>query len=282
MIQPMKVQELSTPLALIANVAVLLACKTSSDLPCFVFKGESYIYLEDGANADVAIYETRKAIQGIMSMPQSFPIPQVHSVQYLGPALSNPSAAETSQGGSKAVPNGGSNTTSAVPILSAVGGFFLLISMFAAYRSRREKEQTVDGPSTIAPASDMSAGDTSTVNNPGTPAPPFTGMVPGAYRMKSSYTMNAILEDGSDVASYSRDSDIIVSECGYTDDDSSTRDPSYLNSMLQEDPILGAKGIEEYDSEEDYLDEASELPSLKLSSSGSTSPCTGISSPQEV
>lgn len=257
---------------------VISGCIKATTLPCYRFRGKLFIYLGAEAATDVAMYETRKAIRALMNQAQSFSIENVQSFEYLAPNLVDPAGVETSNSGSKTLQNQEGNSTSAVSILSALGGFFVVLAMFAAYRFRKDQQQIIDGPSTISPASEITAGDTSISNNSGTPSPPFTGMLPGNYRMRAPYSMTAILEDSSQ-ASISRDSDIIVSECGYTDDDASSRDQSYLNSMLNDDPILGARGMEEYDdSDDDYLYDNSELPALKRKSTQTK----GIGSPQEV
>jgi hypothetical protein len=219
-----------------------------------------FIYLEEGADQDIAVLETRREIRDNMSAFIASSIPKVESLEYLAPDLPNPSSAESAE--TRTVQNNEIVSSTVIPILSAVGAVFVMLTLVAAYRFRKERTEQLDGPSTIGPPATM--GGSSTVanaspalsNNPDTPAPAFSGMLPGTYRQ--SYRMGAILEDGSDSASYSRTSDIIVSECGYTDDDSS-RDQSYLSSMLHEDPILGARGMdEEYEPDDEYLYDTSE------------------------
>lgn len=232
-----------------------------------------FLYLQEDANVDIAVFETRKAIQEMMRGITPGWISKVEGVEYLAPDLSDPSAAETSEANSSQ-PSNEISSSPAIPILSAVGAVFFVLTLVAAYRFRKDRPEALDGPSTVGPSTltggpgtPKAAGASLEEPPADTPAPPFTGMLPGVYRQ--SYRMGAILEDGSDSASYSRSSDIIVSECGYTDDDSS-RDHSYLNSMLNEDPILGARGMDEdYEPDDsDYLYDTMEPPPLSRGSSG--------------
>ena len=68
-------------------------------------------------------------------------------------------------------------------------------------------------------------------------------MLPSAYRTDASPKMTAILEDSSDVNSQSQPS-VIISEGGFTDDESS-RDSSFMNAASNDEPILGARSMDE-------------------------------------
>lgn len=228
-----------------------------------------FIYLQEDADADVAVLEMRKEIQNLMSEFMASSISKVQSVEYLAPDLSNPNSAETSVD-TRATEL---NSSTAIPVLSAVGAVFLMLTLVAVYRFRKGKPEAMDGPSTVGPST-MADGSQTPTNHQSplssspavTAAPPFTGMLPGVYRQ--SYPMGAILEDTSDSASYSRNSDILVSESGYTDDDSSRADQSYMSSMVHDDPILGARGMDEDKEPEDdeFLYDISEPPPLVKSS----------------
>lgn len=229
-------------------------CEANTTLPCFVYLGEMFIFLEEGADTDTAINEMRKAIKAIMSEVEGLSIPNVKHVKYISPKLSDPDSAEENPSSQPdRIQPDETVSSRAIPVLSAMGGLFVIGGMIAAYRMRTQETETIDGPSTIVGGSTGAASQSSLSKSLDEPQSPFSGMLPGAYQMGGQYPMGAILEDASDSGSYSRTSDIIVSDCGYTDEDSS-RDHSYQHSMLHDDSsILGARGTDDYDAEEDVL-----------------------------
>ncbi len=239
-------------------------CASNSTLPCFVYVGEMFIFLEKSADTDIAILETRKAIKSLMSEVGTLSIPKVKRVKYLLPKLSDSDSIEAPRSAqSNIIQTGQDGSSPAIPVLSAMGGLFVVLGMVAAYRLRKQGTETVDGPSTVAGGSTMAASQASLSMSPTVPVSPFAGILPGAYQTREQYPMGAILEDTSDSASYSRTSDIVVSDCGYTDEESS-RDHSYHQAMLHDDSsILGARGMDDYDAEDDVLFDETELTPSK-------------------
>ena len=204
--------------------------------------GAVTLLLKEGADSDIAVFEIRKAAQSAMSKTGSFSIPKVASIEYLLPDLSSPSSAETTdRGESNSLESGNDGASSTVSVLSAIGGLFVVVAMVAAYRMRKEKVdgRSIVGPSTVFGESSQSAGDGSPRSgSPTSTLSPYGGMKPAAYPLGDSFGMNTILEDNQSRGS----SEIIVSDCGYTTDDSS-RDQSYTNSVVHDDSsILGARG----------------------------------------
>jgi len=192
--------------------------------------------LKEEADSDIAVFEIRKAVQSAMSKTASFSIPKVASIEYLSPDLSSPSSAETTdKGESNSLEGGKDGASSTVSVLSAIGGLFVVVAMVAAYRMRKDKvdSRSIVGPSTVLGESSQSAGDGSPRSGG-----PYGGMLHGAYQLGGSFGMNTILEDNLSRGS----SEIIVSDGGYTDDDSS-RDQSYAFSVVHDDSsMLGARG----------------------------------------
>ena len=167
----------------------------------------------------------------------------VEKVRYLAPSLNEAAALE---GGSTSLQSGrNNNNNSDVAVLVGVGSVFLIVAVLAAYRFRKTTDKdpalTVTGSQITGVDSNLSGG-----SGPASPPSPFSAMLPTAYRLNDSDTMSAILEGDSD-SNQSR-SDIIVSDSGYTDDDS--RDQSYLHA-LSNDPVLGAQKMDEYDDDDD-------------------------------
>jgi hypothetical protein len=226
------------------------------------------LYLTEDANDAVAILEARKAIFALMSETNGSLVTGVESVEYLGPDLTDTSAA---QGDSSKNVNYESDQSldSGFAVLVAVGSFFVFVAMFAAYRYKRSDDNK-DGPSTIAAGSHIT-GASSTMSGSSGPISPFSAMLPDAYQLNEPNTMSAILEDNSDSASHSqsRSSDIMISDCGYTTEEDS-HDQSYLQSFTNDDPILGAQKMDSCESEEDYLfdtgDISFDLPAVSVPS----------------
>ena len=228
-----------------------------------------FIYLGKNADPETAVQEMRKEIRTVMSEIQAGSIAKVKSVKYISPDLSSTSAAESSETGK--IQNNQVGNSTAIPVLSAVGAVFLIVTLAAAYRFRKDKTRAIDpstiGPSTLAPSTPV-AGSSVTKDTDGRYSPDlaghdFTHTLPGAYRQ--TFAMGAILEqDISDCASHSRNSDIIVSECGFTDDDSSRDQESFLgSSMLKDDLILGAREMDDgfgQDDADHMLYDTSEPP----------------------
>ena len=206
--------------------------------------------LKEEADSDIAVFEIRKAVQSAMSKTDSFSIPKVASIEYLSPDLSSPSSAETTdKGESNSLEGGKDGASSTVSVLSAIGGLFVVVAMVAAYRMRKDRvdSKSIVGPSTVFGESSQSAGDGSSPRT----GSPYGGMLHGTYQLGGSFGMNTILEDNQSRGS----SEIIVSDCGYTDDDSS-RDQSYAMSVVHdESSILGARGaMPLYDHSDDDED----------------------------
>ncbi len=123
------------------------ACTPSTDaLPCFVYLGSITLFLEEGADSDTAVFETRKAVRSIMSGTEMLSIPEVASIKYLSPDLSTPSAAETTGSESNSLQSGEDSSSPTISVLAAVGGLFVVVAMLAAYRLRKDK---VDGKSIV-------------------------------------------------------------------------------------------------------------------------------------
>ena len=244
----------------------IIECATNGTLPCFVYQGEMFIFLEENADTDIAVLETRKAIKLLMSEADNFQIPTVERVKYLAPDLSESDAAETPRTPqANTVQTNGDGSSPTVPILSAMGGLFVVLALVATYRLRRKETETVDGPSTVADTSTLAATQASLSKSPGrtVSASPFTGILPHGYKITEEYPMGAILEEASESASHSRTSEIIVSDCSYTDEESS-RDHSFQQNMFHDDnSILGGRGMDESDADDEVLFDENESTSSR-------------------
>jgi hypothetical protein len=216
--------------------------------------GSISLYLEDGADSDTAMYETRKAIRSLMSQTGPLRIPKVTSIEYLSPDLSGPSAAEASGAGTNSLQSGGDGSSPTITVLAAVGGLFVVVAVFAAYRIRKNK---ADSRSTFG--AETLSGDSSAVAGGNSPRSPRL-VLPGAYQLNEAHGINTIMENSDIVGHSGDDTDIMVSECGYTDDQSS-RDHSCVSSGFHDEmSILGpnASSYDEYDN--DKLLEAEHTP----------------------
>jgi len=154
--------------------------------------------MTDEASMEVVVYETRKFIQSLMSITDSFSISTVESIEYLAPELTNPTAVETTNNdGSNSIRSDGEGSSPTISVLAAVGGLVVIIAMSAAYRHRKENH---DSPSTVF-AGSPGEGDEGS-------SPRSGGMLPVVYRLIPSFRITTIFE-----GSNSRDSsDMMVSE----------------------------------------------------------------------
>jgi hypothetical protein len=222
------------------------------------------LYLVPGADKDGAVVEATKAIRDLMSKTDGLDVTGIVKVEYLGPVLSDASAATEGEtrGTNTELSNNDGSLDSGMLVLVALGSFFVVVATIAAYRCKRNIENAdKDGPLTIATGSQItgaSSNISSNISADSSTLSPFSAMIPNAYRLNEPDSMSAILED-SDSASNGRDtSDIIVSESGYTEDDS--RDHSYLQSIMN-DPVLGAEKMEDYEEGEDFIFDTGEASS---------------------
>jgi hypothetical protein len=234
-----------------------VACPDPKD-NCYVFRGLMDLYLLPVADKDIAVLEARKAIRVLMSKTDGLDVTGIDKVEYLAPGLSDASAATEGETRGIKLSNNDGTLDSGMLVLVALGSFFVVVATIAAYRFKRNDENSdKDGPLTIATGSQIT-GASSNISADSSTLSPFSAMLPNAYRMNEPYSMSAILED-SDSASNARDtSDIIVSESGYTEDDS--RDNSYLQSIMN-DPVLGAEKMEDYEEGEDFIFDTGEASS---------------------
>jgi hypothetical protein len=213
---------------------------------CFVFRGLMDLYLVREADKDVAFLEARKAIRNLMSETNGLVVTGIENVNYLRPALSDTDGLEGSQ--SIAATERNEQLGSGLVTLAALGSFFVLVAMIAAYRYNRTGDRD-DSKLTIDPNGSQITGASSNLSRGPSPLSPFSAMLPNAYRLNEPDSMSAILEGDSD-SSIDRSHDIVVSDSGYTEEDS--RDVSYMQGFTN-DPVLGAHKMDEYDAEEDYL-----------------------------
>lgn len=200
------------------------------------------IYLKDDADIDIAVFETRKAVFDSMSETGLLTISKVDSITYLGPPLSDPTAVETTNSGTE---DGVSRDEAGrvLSVIAALGGCFVLVAVVAAYRYRRETADKLDDPSAIDHAdSQLTSMPSSESGN----SAPFAGI----FRFRQT-DMASIMEASSESTSQAPSTSIIVSESGYSDDDS--RDNSYMNSVLNDESMLGARKMDEIEPEDDYL-----------------------------
>lgn len=169
-------------------------------------------------------------------------VSKVDNVEYLRPPLLDPTAVETATTGSIA-----SDTPARViPVIVALGGCFILVAVVAAYRYRRESEDKLEEAIDNVGSHITSAPSSESGNSI-----PFSGIFRYQGKAHNDDNMSAIMEDSADSGSSAPNTSIIVSEGGYTDDDS--RDTSYMNSILQDESMLGARQVEEIEPEDDYL-----------------------------
>lgn len=224
-----------------------------------MYIGSITLFLEESADPDIATFETRKAIQSLMSETNALSIPMVESAEYLAPDLSNPSAVDTGGAPSNSLQSQQDEISPAISVLASLGGLFVVIAMFAAYRLQKDNHFE-DGRSTIGPST-VAGAPSRVTDHPSTkrlPSSPHGHTLPGMYRMGSSpFGMNTILEDSDGVSRSRDDSDITVSDCGYTTDELSQADHSYMNVLYKDSTILlgarrgDAESIHERDIDDD-------------------------------
>jgi hypothetical protein len=214
------------------------------------------LYLEKGADADSAVYASRQKIQDLMLQVNGTSAPGVVKAAYLGPVLVAPSNAEASN----RVVNVNDNSTTLTPAytaLIAVGGLILIAAVLVSYRRKGSREGKDGGALTVAAGSDLTTANSS-VTGSSNPKSPFSAMLPSPYRLDQDPNMSSILEGESDSASQARSSDILVSESGYTTDDSDSvqslhkENFLYAQSLSNAPPTLGARKMGD-ESDDDYL-----------------------------
>eukprot|EP00934_Nitzschia_sp_Nitz4_P000964 Nitzschia sp. Nitz4//scaffold166_size90379//74449//76459//NITZ4_005070-RA/size90379-augustus-gene-0.17-mRNA-1//-1//CDS//3329538235//964//frame0 len=216
---------------------------TTSSLPCFVFQGSMDIYLEEEADESIAILESRRFIQNLLEEVGAVDVDNVVDIEYLSPDLSDTSPITGNEGGDRDATLGGDNRSVTVPVILSVGALFVAFAVVGAARYRR-RENDLDGPTIASGGPSVATG-----NESGLTHDYDSNFLPGAYQTGTA-TMSAIPEDSSDSARNTNTS-LIISDCGYTDD--SSRDMSFVNTVLNEDPTLGARGIDDYEHDDDYI-----------------------------
>jgi hypothetical protein len=209
------------------------------------------LYLEEGAAADNAIYESRLKIQDLMFEVNGTSAEGVVKATYLGPDLVDASNVESSNRDGNFEYGNSSTLTPAYTALIAIGGLILIATVLVSYRFRRSREGKDEGSLIFAAGSELTTANTS-VTGSSAPKSPFSAMLPSPYRLERDPNMSAILEDGSDSGSHARSSDIMVSESGYTTDDGDSVQSVYLQSLSNAPPTLGARKKDD-DSDDDYL-----------------------------
>jgi hypothetical protein len=216
------------------------------------------LYLEEGAAAENAVYESRKKIQDLMLAVNGTSAVGVVNATYLGPNLKAPSNAQSSNRGDIIEYGNSSTLTPAYTALIAIGGLVMIATVLVSYRYRGRRGGKDGGALTVAAGSDLTTADTS-VTAYSAPKSPFSAMLPSPYRLDQDPGMSAILEDDSDSASHAHSSDIIVSESGYTTDDCDSVQSSnegyfsYLQSLTDAAPTLGARKMGDESADDDYL-----------------------------
>jgi len=223
---------------------------------CFVFLGEMDIFLEEGADRDVAVLETRREIRNLLS--ENTDISGVQEVRYLAPEILDASAAEG--GSTRNIDLGDdSGMDAGVSVLVGLGSFFLFVALVAGYRYRRKSGEK-EIPMSVISGSQITGVDSASPTENAGPASPFSEMLPNPYKSGDNASMGAILEGESDSASHAMSSDIVVSDSGFTDDDS--RDISMLQS-LENESMLGATRMLPLDDE--YLCDNDDILSIESS-----------------
>ncbi len=161
---------------------------------CFVFRGLMDLYLVPGTDQGEAFLEARKAIRELMST-NGLVVTGIENVEYLAPDLSDTDALEGSQ--SIAATERGETLGSGLVTLVAVGSFFVLVAMCAAYRYKQSGDRD-ESKLTIDPQESRITGVSSNLSGGISPISPFSAMLPNAYRLNEPDSMSAILEGDSD------------------------------------------------------------------------------------
>jgi hypothetical protein len=213
--------------------------------------------LNDGVSMEVVLQEVLSAIKNSMEAGGGIKAPGVIRAKYVSPELKTPGSLQSTGGANLQTKSKDSSLSSGMAVLLSLGAFSALVAaLIFRYRynagtGKGSNESTVATGSQITGAgSNLSsaAGSVSTSSSP------FSGMLPSAYRLGgNNTTMFAILEGDSD-SSQAQHSDIIVSDSGYTTEDSETREPSqpYLQTVFDAS-VLGGHNMFDDDDEEELI-----------------------------
>ena len=214
---------------------------------CFRVRGLMDIYLVPDAKTDVAIFETRKAIRDLMRKSDGLGVTELDKVEYLAPTLSDTFSFDQDSTNSFELGDKDGQRGPALIALVAIVSPLLLAFAAAAYYKQGGGKLTIDpkGSELTNVSSNLSGGESA--------VSPVSGMAPDAYALNVQDTMSAIIEGNSDSFCQDSSEEIIVSDSGYTDEDS--REISYMHNMQSDsiDPVVGAKKMEDHSEDKDFL-----------------------------
>lgn len=209
---------------------------------CVVYKGTISLYLENDGNVEEAIEKTRTSIIELMNQHvDGFISDDISLIEYLSPDMQT-SAAQGSQT-SDNISSGEESISPPTAAMVSVGVVCAVVALTMGYRYKNRVDESA--LSTIGPCGSQLTMTSSQMsgNTDGTPG--LSTMMPSTYRLGESHCMDAILEgDSSDTSSQAKNVSILVSEGGYSEEDSLTYPREKSNLDQSREYLLGAHRVE--------------------------------------
>ncbi|CAJ1969466.1 unnamed protein product [Cylindrotheca closterium] len=217
---------------------------------CVVYKGMISLYLEYTGNVEDAIGTTRKKIIDVMSLDADGIIgDDISQIEYLSPDMQTSAAQGSGTGDSVST---GESVGTPTAALVSLGVVCAAIALTMGYRYKNRVDDAA--LSTIGPcgsqltmtSSQLSGSHLSGSQLSGNTdsSPGLSTMMPSTYRLGESHCMDAILEaEGSDTSSQGRNVSIIISESGYSEEDSLANPRGASNLDKSGEYLLGAHRV---------------------------------------
>lgn len=165
----------------------------------------------------------------------------ISQIEYLSPDMQT-SAAQGSGTGEN-VSTGDESASAPTAVMVSLGVVCAAMALTMGYRYKNRVDDAA--LSTIGPCGSQMTMTSSQMTGSTDGTPGLSEMMPSTYRLGGSRCMDAILEgDSSDTSSQARNVSIVVSESGYSEEDSRTlpREKSYLDQSG--DYLLGAHRVQ--------------------------------------
>lgn len=165
----------------------------------------------------------------------------ISQIEYLSPDVQT-SAAQGSQTGDN-IFSGDESTGPPTAAMVSIGVVCAAIALTMGYRYKNRVDDAA--LSTIGPCGSQLTMTSSQLSGNTDSTPGLSTMMPSSYRLGGSHCMDAILEgDSSDTSSQAKNVSIIVSESGYSEDESLASQKEKTNLDQSGEYLLGAHRVE--------------------------------------
>jgi hypothetical protein len=220
---------------------------------CVVYRGQvTLLFTEEIGDTQAIETEVRDTIRSLMENVVFIKTSDIQSMEYLGPNFGK-NAVENQSGTSNNLTSAGVGVSGPTVVMVSLSVVCIIVGLTAGYRYKNRATDDNNALSTIGPGGSQLTAEDSKMSESSDSTPGFQAMMPPAYRLGESHCMDAILE--GETSEPENTSDIIVSESGFSTDDSRE------NSEMQysREHVLGAEALrEDFVEFDDYLYEESD------------------------